>query len=86
MRLLQAKDSGGLRGAPQRLHGLGHGGRADHPSAGWVAGVVGIHPWEIAIADPRLQEEVYGDDPEIWIASPYAPFGRAVPVDGGYLF
>ncbi len=43
------------------------------PSAGWVAGVVGVHPWELAFNDRRLQEEVWGDDPDTWVASPYAP-------------
>lgn len=34
---------------------------------------------------PKLQEEVYGDDPDTWTASPYAPFGLAKPVEGGFL-
>ena len=55
------------------------------PSAGWIAGVVGVHPWEIALMDPRLQEEIYGEDPDTWTASPYAPVGRAKPVEGGFL-
>ncbi|MFM6852351.1 MAG: acyl-CoA dehydrogenase family protein [Terrabacter sp.] len=86
MKLLQAKDSGGLQGHPNDFMDWVMAVGANHPSAGWVAGVVGIHPWEIAISDPRLQQEVYGDDPETWVASPYAPFGRARPVEGGYLF
>jgi 3-hydroxy-9,10-secoandrosta-1,3,5(10)-triene-9,17-dione monooxygenase len=57
-----------------------------HPSAGWVAGVVGVHPWEISIMDQRVQDEIYGADPDVWVASPYAPFGRATPVEGGYRF
>lgn len=55
-------------------------------SAGWVAGIVGIHPWEMAMADPRVQEEVWGTESDTWIASPYAPMGVLRPVDGGYLF
>jgi 3-hydroxy-9,10-secoandrosta-1,3,5(10)-triene-9,17-dione monooxygenase len=55
-------------------------------STGWVAGVVGVHPWEMAMADPRVQEEVWGEDPDTWIASPYAPMGVLRPVDGGYVF
>ena len=86
MKLLQAKDSGGHEAHPNDFMDWVMAVGTNHPSAGWIAGVVGIHPWEIAIADPRLQKEVYGDDPETWIASPYAPFGRAKPVDGGYLF
>ena len=55
-------------------------------SAGWVAGVVGIHPFELAQGTRQVQEEIWGEDPDTWIASPYAPMGRAVPVDGGYRF
>jgi hypothetical protein len=86
IRLLQAKDLGGFEAHPNDFLDwvLAVGER--HPSAGWVAGVVGIHPWEVSIADPRLQKEVYGRDPDTWVASPYAPFGRAVPVEGGYRF
>jgi alkylation response protein AidB-like acyl-CoA dehydrogenase len=55
-------------------------------STGWVAGIVGIHPWEMAMADPRVQEEIWGSDADTWIASPYAPMGVLRPVDGGYVF
>jgi alkylation response protein AidB-like acyl-CoA dehydrogenase len=55
-------------------------------STGWVAGIVGVHPWEMAMADPRVQEEIWGENTETWIASPYAPMGVLRPVDGGYLF
>lgn len=55
-------------------------------STGWVAGIVGVHPWEMAMADPRVQEEIWGEDVDTWIASPYAPMGVLRPVDGGYIF
>lgn len=86
MRLLQAKDLGGLEAHPNDFFDWAIQIGEAHPSAGWVAGVVGVHPWEISIMDPRVQEEIYGVDPDLWVASPYAPFGRAVPVDGGYRF
>jgi alkylation response protein AidB-like acyl-CoA dehydrogenase len=54
-------------------------------STGWVAGIVGLHPWEMAMADPKVQEEVWGEDDETWIASPYAPMGVLRKVDGGYV-
>src|SRR5690606_29777160 len=56
---------------------------AQAPSVGWVAGVVGVHPHELGLADPRLQEELWGEDQDIWVASPYAPMGVGVPVEGG---
>ncbi|AWB90211.1 acyl-CoA dehydrogenase family protein [Salinibacterium hongtaonis] len=59
---------------------------AQAPSVGWVAGVVGVHPHELALADPRVQEELWGEDPDVWVASPYAPMGVGIPVEGGFRF
>lgn len=86
MRLLQAKSHGGFEEDPRVFCEWVRAVAQYHPSAGWVAGVVGVHPWEIALADPRLQDEIYGHDPDTWIASPYAPQGRATPVDEGLRF
>ena len=33
-----------------------------------------------------MAEEIWGDDVDTWVASPYAPQGVAKPVDGGYIF
>lgn len=53
-------------------------------STGWVASVVGVHPWHVALYDPRAQQEVWGRDPKTRIASSYAPTGKATPVEGGF--
>ncbi len=84
-RLLLAKDLGGDEAHPNEFVEWVISAGAHQPSAGWVAGVVGVHPWEISFMDPRLQQEIYGQDPDTLTASPYAPFGRAKPVDGGFL-
>ncbi|MGD8832217.1 MAG: hypothetical protein PVF57_16545, partial [Pseudomonadales bacterium] len=84
-RLLLAKDLGGEEAHPNEFLDWVIATGAHQPSAGWVAGVVGVHPWEISFMDPKLQAEVYGDDPDTLTASPYAPFGRARPVEGGFL-
>ncbi len=55
-------------------------------SAGWVAGVVGVHPWELELMSPKLQQEIWGVDEDTWVSSPYAPMGVATPVEGGYRF
>jgi 3-hydroxy-9,10-secoandrosta-1,3,5(10)-triene-9,17-dione monooxygenase len=31
---------------------------AANPSAGWVAGVIGVHPWQLALFDDRAQQEI----------------------------
>jgi 3-hydroxy-9,10-secoandrosta-1,3,5(10)-triene-9,17-dione monooxygenase len=85
VRLLQAKDLGGYEEHPNEFFDWAIEVGANQPSAGWIAGIVGVHPWEISMMHPRLQEEIFGDDPDTWTASPYAPFGRAVAVDGGFL-
>jgi alkylation response protein AidB-like acyl-CoA dehydrogenase len=91
------REAGGIR----MLQPASHGGLEVHPrefaetvmriasldgSTGWVNGVVGVHPWELAFADPKVQDEVWGEDPDTWMASPYAPMGIARPVEGGYIF
>lgn len=86
IRLLQAKASGGFEEDPTVFFEWVRAVAQYSPSAGWVAGVVGVHPWEIALMDPTLQEEIYGVDPDTWTASPYAPIGRAKQVEGGFLF
>ena len=53
-------------------------------STGWIAGIVGVHPWEVAMADARVQEEIWGADNDTWLGSPYAPMGVLTPADGGY--
>lgn len=58
-------------------------GRAS-ASAGWVASVVGVHPWQIALFPEETQKEVWGDDPGRRIASSYTPTGRIEKVPGGY--
>lgn len=86
VRMLQPRAHGGLETtlvefaeAVMRLASL-------DGSTGWVAGIVGVHPWELGICDPQAQKEVWGEDPDTWLASPYAPMGVITPVDGGYRF
>jgi 3-hydroxy-9,10-secoandrosta-1,3,5(10)-triene-9,17-dione monooxygenase len=54
------------------------------PSAGWVAGVIGVHPWQLALFPDEAQQEMWGEDPTRLHSSSYNPTGRAVRVDGGY--
>jgi 3-hydroxy-9,10-secoandrosta-1,3,5(10)-triene-9,17-dione monooxygenase len=52
--------------------------------AGWVAGIVGVHPWQTALYPKETQQEVWGDDPTAMNSSSYAPTGKAERVTGGY--
>lgn len=84
-RLLLARDLGGFEEHPNEFVDWVIACGAEQPSAGWIAGVVGVHPWEISFMHPQLQQEIFGENPDTWTASPYAPFGRAKPVEGGFL-
>ena len=89
IRLLQDKAFGGYEANPKDFYEWVRAVAQYNPSAGWIAGVVGVHPWELALMDPKVQEEIYGpngETPDVWVASPYAPNGRLKPVDGGFLF
>ena len=54
------------------------------PSAGWVAGVIGVHPWQLALFDERAQREMWDKDPAAMHSSSYNPTGKAEQVAGGY--
>jgi len=84
IKMLQPIRFGGRESTPREFAETVMGLAAMDPAAGWVAGVVGVHPWQLGFADPRVQQEVWGDDDDTWMASPYAPQGLAVPIDGGY--
>jgi alkylation response protein AidB-like acyl-CoA dehydrogenase len=85
MRLLQPADFGGYAAHPRDFAEAVMAVAAQCGSSGWVCGVGGVHPWEMALMDRKLQAEVWGGNPDTWIASPYAPQGIATPVDGGYI-
>jgi 3-hydroxy-9,10-secoandrosta-1,3,5(10)-triene-9,17-dione monooxygenase len=88
-------DSGLLRGLQPSRWGGGETHPAEHfsavseiaradGSAGWVAGVVGVHPWQLALFPKEAQQEVWGDNPTVMHSSSYAPTGKAEKVKGGY--
>jgi 3-hydroxy-9,10-secoandrosta-1,3,5(10)-triene-9,17-dione monooxygenase len=53
-------------------------------STGWVASVVGIHPWQIGLFAPEAQREVWADNPDARASSSYAPTGSVRRADGGF--
>jgi 3-hydroxy-9,10-secoandrosta-1,3,5(10)-triene-9,17-dione monooxygenase len=53
-------------------------------SAGWIAGVIGVHPWQLALFDERAQDEMWSVDPSKMHSSSYNPTGKAEAVEGGY--
>lgn len=53
-------------------------------STGWVYGVVGGHPYELALFPHQAQEDVWADDNSVLISSSYQPVGKVERVEGGY--
>ncbi|MEU5879822.1 hypothetical protein [Spirillospora sp. NPDC047279] len=84
MRGLQPKRWGGAElSLREHLTGVYELGRIA-PSAGWVAGVMGSHPWQLALFPEETQAEMWEADPDWNASSSYAPTGRIEPVPGGY--
>jgi 3-hydroxy-9,10-secoandrosta-1,3,5(10)-triene-9,17-dione monooxygenase len=54
------------------------------PSAGWVAGVIAVHPWQVALFDERAQRDIWGEDPAKMNSSSYNPTAKAEKATGGY--
>jgi len=53
-------------------------------STGWVASIIGVHPWQLALFPDQAQADVWSADPDTLVSSSYAPTGRVDAVDGGY--
>ena len=53
-------------------------------STGWVASVVGVHPFHIAMFSEQAQCDLWNGSPDARASSSYAPTGKVGPVDGGF--
>ncbi|MGH3713161.1 MAG: 3-hydroxy-9,10-secoandrosta-1,3,5(10)-triene-9,17-dione monooxygenase oxygenase subunit [Micromonosporaceae bacterium] len=85
-RLLQPAAYEGLEASPVDFYRAVREIASACGSTGWVASVLGVHPWQLALFDAQAQQEVWGEDAGTLISSSYAPMGRAKPVDGGFEF
>jgi 3-hydroxy-9,10-secoandrosta-1,3,5(10)-triene-9,17-dione monooxygenase len=53
-------------------------------STAWVYGVVGVHPWLMALADDRAARDLWGEDDTALVSSSLMPAGTVVPAPGGF--
>lgn len=53
-------------------------------STGWVYGVVGGHPYELALFDEQAQVDVWGEDNSVLVSSSYQPVGKVERAPGGF--
>jgi len=84
-RLLQPKRFDGLEADPVDFYTAVRDIAGACGSTGWVCSVVGVHPWQVALFADEAQQAVWGSDPATRLSSSYAPTGKAVLTDGGYL-
>src|SRR5580698_10255685 len=84
-RLLQPAGFGGLEADPITFYTAVRLIASACGSTGWVASVVGVHPWQLALFPPQAQQDVWGTDAATRMSSSYAPTGRAQATDGGHL-
>jgi 3-hydroxy-9,10-secoandrosta-1,3,5(10)-triene-9,17-dione monooxygenase len=84
-RLLQPKRFDGLEADPVEFYTAVRDIAGACGSTGWVCSVVGVHPWQVALFADEAQQAVWGSDTATRLSSSYAPTGKAVLTDGGYL-
>lgn len=83
-KLLQPKRYGGFEADPVSFYTAVKMIASACGSTGWVASILGVHPWNVALFDDKAQQEVWGEDIDTRISSSYAPMGRSNLVEGGY--
>jgi 3-hydroxy-9,10-secoandrosta-1,3,5(10)-triene-9,17-dione monooxygenase len=83
-RLLQPSRFGGAEADPLTFYTAVRMIASACGSTGWVASVIGVHAWQLALFPLAAQQEVWGDDPGTRMSSSYAPTGKAAAVPGGH--
>jgi 3-hydroxy-9,10-secoandrosta-1,3,5(10)-triene-9,17-dione monooxygenase len=83
-RVLQPRRHGGYELNPRVFYNVQMILAEGCMSTAWVYGVLGVHPWQLALFDARAQDEVWGADSSVLVASTYMPVGKVERVDGGF--
>jgi alkylation response protein AidB-like acyl-CoA dehydrogenase len=53
-------------------------------STSWVASLINVCAWLAALFPEKAQQDVWGSNPDAWVAGSLAPHGDAKAVDGGW--
>lgn len=83
-RVLQPKRWGGYEMSPRTLSAIQITLAEGDMSPAFIYGVVGLHPWLLALLDDRAARDIWGEDSSTLMCSSLAPGGTAVPVEGGF--
>lgn len=84
-RILQPRRWGGYEMHPNVLNKVLMELARGCPSSAWNVMVLGVHPFEVGLLDPRCGDELWGQDNSRLVSSSYAPFGTVKAVEGGYV-
>ena len=83
-RILQPKRFGGYEMHPNTFFAVQKLIAEGCMSTGWMYGVVGCHPYELALFDDKAQQEVWADASDMLVSSTYQPVGKVEPTEGGF--
>ena len=83
-RILQPRRWGGYEMHPNVFYDVQKALAEGCMSTGWMYGVVGCHPYEIALFHEQAQAEVWGEDTSTLVSSSYQPVGKVTPAEGGF--
>jgi len=83
-RVLQPRHCGGYEMDPQAFFDIQLALAEGCMSTAWVYGVLGVHPFQLALFDARAQEDVWGKNDAALVSSSYQPVGKVECVDGGF--
>jgi 3-hydroxy-9,10-secoandrosta-1,3,5(10)-triene-9,17-dione monooxygenase len=83
-RILQPKRYGGYEMHPNVFFEVQKALAEGCMSTGWIYGVLGCHPYELALFHDEAQKEVWGDNPDMLVSSTYQPVGKVEKVEGGF--
>ena len=83
-KILQPRRWGGYEMHPNAFYDVQKALAEGCMSTGWMYGVVGCHPYEIALFHEEAQAEVRGTDTSTLVSSSYQPVGKVTVVDGGF--
>ncbi|HTV94976.1 MAG TPA: acyl-CoA dehydrogenase family protein [Steroidobacteraceae bacterium] len=83
-RVLQPKRWGGYEMDPQVFYEIQMALAEGCMSTAWVYGVVGVHPFQLALFDAKAQHDVWAKDDAALLSSSYQPVGKVERVDGGF--
>jgi 3-hydroxy-9,10-secoandrosta-1,3,5(10)-triene-9,17-dione monooxygenase len=83
-RVFQPKRFGGFEMDPQIFFDIQIALAEGCMSTGWTYGVLGVHPFQLALFDIKAQQDVWGADSSTLVSSSYQPVGKVTRVDDGF--